>query len=33
MTATAAGTERVPEDELSATVRAILTDREARPGS
>jgi proteasome beta subunit len=33
MTATAAGTERVPEDELGTIVRGILTDREARPGS
>ena len=33
MTATAAGTDRVGQDELDATVRAILTDREARPGA
>jgi len=33
MTATAAGTNRVEEDELIALVRAILADREARPGS
>ena len=33
MTATAAGTTRVEEAELIALVRAILADREARPGS
>jgi proteasome beta subunit len=33
MTATAAGTERVSDEELGAIVRGILTDREARPGS
>jgi proteasome beta subunit len=33
MTATASGTERVPDDELGTIVRAILDDREARPGS
>jgi proteasome beta subunit len=33
MTATASGTERVADDELNTTVRAILADREARPGS
>ncbi|HKC28357.1 MAG TPA: proteasome subunit beta [Jatrophihabitans sp.] len=33
MTATAAGTERVPDEELEIVVRAILADREARPGS
>ena len=31
--ATAAGAERVDNDELSETVRAILADREARPGA
>ncbi|MGN6608062.1 MAG: proteasome subunit beta [Jatrophihabitans sp.] len=31
--ATANGTERVGDDELAATVRAILDDRAARPGS
>ena len=31
--ATAAGTERVVEDELGEVVRALLADREARPGS
>jgi proteasome beta subunit len=31
--ATAAGTERVADDELAGTVRAILDDRSARPGS
>jgi proteasome beta subunit len=31
--ATAAGTERVEDDELGETVRAILEDRAARPGS
>jgi proteasome beta subunit len=33
MTATASGTERVADEELDAVVRAILADREARPGS
>ena len=33
MTATAAGTERIGDDELAESVRAILADREARPGS
>jgi proteasome beta subunit len=33
MTATASGTERVPDDELDPVVRAILADREARPGA
>ena len=33
MTATAAGTDRVAPDELDAIVRAILADREARPGA
>jgi proteasome beta subunit len=33
MTATAAGTERVPDPDLNTVVRAILTDRESRPGS
>ncbi|WP_073391181.1 proteasome subunit beta [Jatrophihabitans endophyticus] len=33
MTATADGTTRVPDDELGAVVRALLTDREARPGA
>jgi proteasome beta subunit len=33
MTATSAGTERVPDEELGTIVRAILDDREARPGS
>jgi proteasome beta subunit len=33
MTATASGTERVADAELDTTVRAILADREARPGS
>jgi proteasome beta subunit len=33
MTATAAGTERVSDEELGVIVRGILTDREARPGS
>jgi proteasome beta subunit len=33
MLATAAGSERVPDDELDATVREILADREARPGA
>jgi proteasome beta subunit len=33
MTATAAGTERVADGELIEVVRAILADREARPGS
>jgi proteasome beta subunit len=31
--ATAAGTERVPDDELGEVVRAILADRAARPGA
>jgi proteasome beta subunit len=31
--ATAAGTERVPDDELGDVVRTILADREARPGA
>jgi proteasome beta subunit len=33
MLATAAGTERVGDDELIAVVRAILAEREARPGA
>jgi proteasome beta subunit len=33
MLATATGTERVGNEELEATVRDILTDREARPGA
>jgi proteasome beta subunit len=33
MTATAAGTERVDNDELDAVVRTIIADREARPGA
>jgi proteasome beta subunit len=33
MTATAAGAERVADDELGTVVRAILTDRESRPGA
>jgi proteasome beta subunit len=33
MTATAAGTERVPDAELDGIVRQLLADREARPGS
>jgi proteasome beta subunit len=33
MTATAGGTARVPDEELAELVRAILADREARPGS
>ena len=33
MTATAAGSERVGDDELDTTVRAILADRESRPGA
>jgi proteasome beta subunit len=33
MTATAAGNERVADDELDTTVRAIITDRESRPGA
>jgi proteasome beta subunit len=33
MTATASGTERVSDDDLDSAVRAILADREARPGS
>jgi proteasome beta subunit len=33
MLATAAGTERVGDDELGAVVRAILAEREARPGA
>jgi len=33
MTATAGGAERVEQDELEAVVRAILADREARPGA
>jgi proteasome beta subunit len=33
MTATAGGTERVPDAELDGIVRQILADREARPGS
>jgi proteasome beta subunit len=33
MTATSAGTERIDNDELDAIVRAILAEREARPGS
>jgi proteasome beta subunit len=33
MTATAAGTSRVEDDELVAQVRGILTERAARPGS
>jgi proteasome beta subunit len=33
MTATAAGTTRVGDDELDTVVRAIIADRETRPGS
>jgi proteasome beta subunit len=33
MTATAAGAERIGEDELETIVRAILAEREANPGS
>jgi proteasome beta subunit len=33
MTATAEGTSRADDDELGTVVRAILADREARPGS
>jgi proteasome beta subunit len=33
MTATASGTDRVADEELETIVRAILADREARPGS
>ena len=33
MLATAAGTERVGDDELGAVVRTILAEREARPGA
>ncbi|MGI8679331.1 MAG: proteasome subunit beta [Jatrophihabitans sp.] len=33
MTATAGGAERVADDELGTVVRAILADREARPGA
>ena len=33
MLATANGTERVGDDELDGVVRAIITDREARPGA
>jgi len=33
MTATADGTERVGDDELGTVVRALLADREARPGA
>jgi proteasome beta subunit len=33
MTATAAGTSRVADDELATAVRAILADRAARPGA
>jgi proteasome beta subunit len=33
MTATSTGTERVADDELGTVVRAILADREARPGA
>jgi proteasome beta subunit len=33
MTATAAGAQRVGNDELDTVVRAIITDREARPGA
>jgi hypothetical protein len=33
MLATASGTERVGDDELSAVVRTILAEREARPGA
>jgi proteasome beta subunit len=33
MTATSSGTDRVADSELHTTVRAILADREARPGS
>jgi proteasome beta subunit len=33
MSATAAGTERVDTDELDTVVRAIIADREARPGA
>ena len=31
--ATANGTERVADDELDTVVRAIITDRESRPGA
>jgi proteasome beta subunit len=33
ITATAAGTDRAGDDELDTVVRAILTDRESRPGA
>ncbi|MDT4891434.1 MAG: proteasome beta subunit [Pseudonocardiales bacterium] len=33
MLATAEGTSRVPDDELDTVVRAILADRESRPGA
>ncbi len=33
MLATANGTERVGDDELDTVVRAIITDRESRPGA
>jgi proteasome beta subunit len=33
MLATAAGTERVPDDELEGVVRTIITERESRPGA
>jgi proteasome beta subunit len=33
MTATAAGTHRIDDAELGTLVRALLADREARPGS
>jgi proteasome beta subunit len=33
MLATAEGTHRVPDDELGEVVRALLTDRESRPGA
>jgi proteasome beta subunit len=33
MTATSAGTERVPDEQIGDVVRTILADREARPGS
>ncbi len=33
MLATAAGVERVPDDELDPVVRAIITDRGSRPGA
>jgi proteasome beta subunit len=33
MLATAEGTSRVPDDELSGVVRALLADRESRPGA